>query len=75
MSDEPLEGLAAQIARSGLSVPAAMLLDVISPFDVISSQLARFSRPFVGGTRAAPLVDALTETDAWARLRRLLDQR
>lgn len=69
---EPLQRLAAGVGRSGLRVPAALLLDALSPLDVICSQLARFSMPFVGGTGAEPLAAALSEVAAWRELRRLL---
>lgn len=72
MADDPLGGLVAGIERAGLRAPVALLLDVFSPLDVVSSQLARFSRPLVGGTRAEPVVTALEEAAAWAELRRLL---
>lgn len=72
MADEPLRRLAARIERAGMREPAAMLLDILSPIDVISSQLARFGRPLVGGTGAEPVVAALEEAAGWAELRRLL---
>lgn len=71
-ADEPLRRLATGITRAGLLAPATLLLDALSPLDVISSQLARFSRPLVGGTRAEAVVLALQEAPAWAELRRLL---
>ena len=70
--DPPLQRLVADLARTGLLTPAALLLDALSPLDVVNCQLARFSRPFVGGTQAEPLLSALEETTAWAELRRLL---
>jgi hypothetical protein len=70
--EEPLRDLATGIERAGLRVPAAMLLEILSPLDVISSQLARFSQPLVGGTAAEPVARALGEAAAWAELRRLL---
>jgi hypothetical protein len=70
--EDPLRDLAAGIERAGLRVPAAMLLDVLSPLDVVTCQLARFSRPLVGGTSAEPFARALGEAAAWAELRRLL---
>lgn len=72
MADDPLGRLVAGIERAGMRAPAALLLDMLSPLDVVSSQLARFSRPLVGGTGAEPLVAALEEAAAWAELRRLL---
>lgn len=72
MPEDPLHDLVAGIERAGLRVPAAMLLDIISPLDVISCQLARFSRPLVGGTAVEPVAKALGEAAGWAELRRLL---
>ncbi|MEI8165143.1 MAG: hypothetical protein WCG26_02155 [Chloroflexales bacterium] len=71
-TDDPLRRMVAGLARAGLLTPAAMLLDTLSPLDVISCQLARFSRPLVGGTSAEPLVIALEDAAGWAELRRLL---
>lgn len=71
---EPLRRLAAGVERSGLRVPATMLLDALGPVDVICSQLARFSMPFVGGTGAEPFAAALSEAGGWRELRRLLDK-
>jgi hypothetical protein len=72
VADDPLQRLAAQIERAGMRVPVAMLLDLLSPLDVVSSQLATFSRPLVGGTAIEPVVSALQETAAWAELRQRL---
>lgn len=69
-----LRRLAAGVDRSGMRVPASILLDALSPLDVVCSQLARFSLPFVGGTRAEPFTAALSEARAWQELRRLLDE-
>lgn len=55
-----------------MRAPLALLLDTLSPLDIVSSQLARFSLPFVGGTRAEPVAAALAEVEAWRELRRLL---
>ncbi|NTU85874.1 MAG: hypothetical protein HGA45_42180 [Chloroflexales bacterium] len=71
--DEPLRRLVSTLAGAGLLAPAALLLDALRPLDVISSQLARFSRPLVGGTRAEPFVIALEDAAAWAELRRLME--
>lgn len=71
---EALRRLAAGVGRSGLRVPAAMLLEALGPLDVICSQLARFSMPFVGGTGAEPYAAALSEAGAWRELRRLIDE-
>lgn len=74
MSDsaDPLRHLVSRLEQAGLRAPAALFLDAVSPLDVVGSQMARFSRPFLGGTRVEPLVTALEEPAAWAELRRLL---
>lgn len=74
MDEQALHELAGRIERAGLSTPATIVLDMLRPFDVISSQLVSFGRPFVGGTGAEPLVKALGEVEAWAELRRLLSR-
>lgn len=72
--DTPLRRLATGADRTGLRVPASILLDALSPLDVVCSQLARFALPFVGGTGAEPFAAALSEAGAWHELRRLLDE-
>lgn len=74
-ASQALQRLAASVERAGLRAPVALLLDMLSPIDVVSSQVARFSRPFLGGTPAEAYVAALGEPDAWRDLRRLLDGR
>jgi hypothetical protein len=71
---DPLASLVARVDALGLRVPAAILLDALRPLDIVGSQLARFSMPFVGGTKAEPLAAALSEAEAWRELRRLLDE-
>lgn len=70
---QPLRRIAAGAERAGLRVPLAMVLDALSPLDVLSSQFARFTLPLLGGTGAEPYAAALAEADAWRELRRLLD--
>jgi hypothetical protein len=70
--EEPLQHLIAGLDRAGLRVPAAIFLDLLSPVDVVTSQLAYFGRPFVLGTSAETLFTRLGEPPAWAELRRLL---
>ncbi|MEI6776694.1 MAG: hypothetical protein WCK70_07315 [Chloroflexales bacterium] len=74
MDDQVLapQHIAQQIERAGLREPAAILLDVLRPLDVISSQLALFVRPLVRGTGLYPYADLLTDTATWHMLRRLL---
>lgn len=67
-----LQRLAARVEQAGLRGPAALLLDLLSPLDVISSQFARFSLPLISGTGAATYAAVLAETDSWQELRRLL---
>ncbi len=71
---ETLRRIAAKVERSGLRTPVALLLDALSPIDVINSQLARFGLPFARGTGAEPLLRALAEADSWRELRSLLDE-
>ncbi len=72
-TSQVLQRLVAGVERAGLRAPLALILDMLSPIDVVSSQLARFSLPFLGGTRAEAYVAALGDPDAWRDLRRLLD--
>jgi hypothetical protein len=69
---EPLRRLAERIEQAGLRVPASIVLGALSPLDVISSELVRFSLPLVSGSAVEPFAAALTETQAWDALRRLL---
>jgi hypothetical protein len=71
---ESLHVLAEQIERAGLRAPAAILLDLLCPLDVISSQMAQFSRPLVRGTSLDPYAELLAETASWQELRRLLSR-
>lgn len=71
----PLQQLVEVIESSGMRAPLKFLLDMLSPLDVVSSQLACFSRPFLIGTRVEMFVAALSEPAAWTELRRLLDQK
>lgn len=70
--EEPLLDLIAGLERTGLRAPAAIFLDLLSPVDVITSQLVCFGRPFVLGTSAETLFTRLGDPPAWAELRRLL---
>lgn len=75
--DDPVlapQHIAEQIERAGLREPAALLLDVLLPLDVLSSQLALFVRPLVRGTGLHPYADLLADTATWHTLRRLLDR-
>ncbi len=72
--DDALARLAARVDATGLRVPMALLLDALSPLDIIGSQLARFSLPLTGGTSAEPIALALADSAGWRELRRLLDE-
>lgn len=67
-----LQSLVEQIDRAGLRAPIGLLLDLISPLDVISSQMALMARPLVGGTSWDAYAAALAETASWRELRRLM---
>ncbi|NTW97193.1 MAG: hypothetical protein HGB28_01420 [Oscillochloris sp.] len=71
---EQLQKMAAEIERVGLRAPATMLLDLLAPLDVISSQIAQFARPLVRGTSLDPYAGLLAETANWQELRRLLSR-
>jgi hypothetical protein len=57
-----------------MRAPAALLLDVLSPLDVISSQMALFARPLLRGTTLHPYADLLADSASWQELRRLLSR-
>lgn len=68
----PVRHFAERIQQAGLRSAALILLDTLSPLDMLSSQLVAAVRPFVVGSSAEPLFTQLATTDAWAELRRLL---
>ena len=70
--DAALRRLAAAIDRAGLRAPASLALDLFSPVDVISSQLAQLARPLLRGTGLDPYARLLADTASWQELRRLL---
>lgn len=72
--DAPLLALAAQIERLGLRTPTLMMLELLSPLDLLSTQFASFGSIFVRGTQAEMVLERLTEAEAWAALRRQLAQ-
>ena len=67
-----LRQIVQRIERTGLRAPVAILLDVLSPLDVISSQMALFARPLVRGTGLYSYASLLTDTASWQELRKLL---
>lgn len=69
---ETLQSLAGLIARRGLRSPALILLDSLSPLDIVASQLAIFVRPLFGGTSLASYTTALSHATSWRELHRLL---
>lgn len=67
-----MQELVRQIEGAGLQAPALIVLDLLSPLDVISSQLVQFMRPLVRGTSIDSYAGLLAETANWQELRRLL---
>lgn len=66
--------LAERIEHAGLQAPALIMLDLLSPIDVISSQMVQFMRPLVRGTSVDSYAGLLAETANWQELRRLLSR-
>jgi hypothetical protein len=66
--------LAEAIVRAGLRGPATFVLDILAPFDFLSTQAALFVRPFTVGWRWEPYTKVLTEEGAWGELRRVLGE-
>lgn len=73
--DEAIGNLATLIGRTGLRAPVAFVLDILKPFDVLSSQLALFVRPFTPtiGREWERYSRALSEEANWNELRLMLD--
>jgi hypothetical protein len=74
MTPDPLVELAADLHRRGLRAPVALLLDAVRPLDIVNSQLARFSLPFLSHTGAEPVASALCDAAGWQTLRCLLEE-
>jgi hypothetical protein len=72
-SRDELQVLAQTIRRVGLTAPLAVMLDMLRPIDVISSQFAQFARPFFSGHSWQRYMDRLADEQAWEELRHLLD--
>lgn len=70
---ETLHSLAAHIERAGLRVPVSLVLDVLQPLDVVSSQVAVFVAPFVRGLEWERYAVVLTAAASWNQLRQLLE--
>ncbi len=71
--DAQLRALAAKIEQVGLEAPVRLVLDILHPVDVLSSQCALLLHPFLRGTRWAAPCAALSERQAWAALRQMLE--
>ncbi len=69
---EALQHLADHLSNTRLRAPVSFALDMIRPFDFLSSQLALFARPFTTGCSFERYAVALTEEAGWKELRRLL---
>jgi len=69
---EPVRHVAERIQQAGLGSATLILLDILSPLDMISSQLVATVRPFVAESSAEPLFSQFATSTAWAELRRLL---
>lgn len=77
MADETLplvtvQRLADEIEARGLATPVRMILDIVSPLDIVSSQLALFIAPFTTGSRFYDYSSCFSHERAWKELRRIL---
>ncbi len=72
--DPQLAALAQAITQAGWRPAALMMLDLLGPLDIISSQAVLLTRPFVQGTRLDPYAQVLSEPANWNHLRQLLDR-
>lgn len=70
--DATLQQLVDRIDRAGLRAPVGLVLDLISPLDVISSQLALLVRPLLGGGAWHAYATTLAEAANWQVFRRLI---
>lgn len=71
---EALHPLVAAVSRLGLREPASLVLDILRPLDVVSSQMALFLQPFAAGSRWGACTRALTDETGWVALRQLLEE-
>jgi hypothetical protein len=69
---ESVRHVAERIQQAGLSSATLIILDILSPLDMVSSQLVAAVRPFVAGSSAEPLFSQFATSTTWAELRRLL---
>lgn len=70
--DVTLQQLVDQIDRAGLRAPVGLMLDLISPLDIISSQMALLIRPLLGGSSWQIYAVTLAEAPNWQVFRRLI---
>ncbi len=70
--NETLHRLAQAITNAGMDGPATFFLDMVRPFDFISSQVALFVRPFTIGMGWEGYARVLAEEPNWHQLRQLL---
>jgi hypothetical protein len=70
--NETLHRLAEAITNAGMGGPATFFLDMVRPFDFISSQIALFVRPFTIGMGWEGYTRVLAEEPNWQALRHLL---
>ncbi len=71
-TDDVIQQLAGAITRTGMRSPVSLILDMLSPLDFVSSQVALFVRPFMVVPRWEHYATALTNEEKWADLRRQL---
>ncbi|NJK79292.1 MAG: hypothetical protein HC876_06025 [Chloroflexaceae bacterium] len=67
-----LQQLAHSIRRFGLTALATLLLDMLRPLDVLSSQAALFCQPYIRGHQWERYATVLSEPQNWHTLRHLL---
>jgi hypothetical protein len=77
MTDETLQlatiqRLADEIKGRGFATPVRLMLDVVSPLDIVSAQIALFISPFTIGSRFYGYSHCLSHERAWKELRRIL---
>nr|WP_044201008.1 hypothetical protein [Oscillochloris trichoides] len=72
-SNSHLTQLATAITRAGWRPTALLMLDLLGPLDVISSQAVLFTRPLLRGTSLDTYAHLLSEPANWHALRQLLE--
>ncbi len=68
----PLRQLVEQIDRAGLSVPVAIILQIVAPLDVLCSHGAHLIAPLARGTALGPVCELMATPAHWPLLRDLL---